>query len=50
MFRSRKFQILLAVMAQRCFVAWVERFIGAVRGVVAIDDKTLRRSFDHAAG
>ena len=35
---------------QRCFIAWVERFTEAVRGVVAIDGKTLRRSFDHAAG
>ena len=35
---------------QRCFIAWVERFTDAVRGVVAIDGKTLRRSFDHAAG
>lgn len=35
---------------QGCFIAWVERFTEAVRGVVAIDGKTLRRSFDHAAG
>ena len=35
---------------QRCFIAWAERFTEAVRGVVAIDGKTLRRSFDHAAG
>ena len=26
---------------QRCFIAWVERFTEAVRGVVAIDGKTL---------
>ena len=35
---------------QSCFIAWVERFTTALRGVVAIDGKTLRRSFDHAAG
>ena len=34
---------------QSCFIAWVERFTTAVRGVVAVDGKTLRRSFDRAA-
>ena len=27
---------------QSCFIAWVERFTTAVRGVVAVDGKTLR--------
>ena len=35
---------------QQCFIAWVQRFTAAVRGVVAVDGKTLRRSFDHAGG
>ena len=38
-----------AAQFQSCFIAWVERFTTAVRGVVAVDGKTLRRSFDRAA-
>ena len=44
------FAKLDAEQFQRCFIAWVQRFTEAVRGVVAVDGKTLRRSFDHAAG
>ena len=44
------FARLDAEQFQSCFIAWVERFTTTVRGVVAIDGKTLRRSFDHAAG
>ena len=44
------FARLDAKQFQSCFIAWVERFTATVRGVVAIDGKTLRRSFDHAAG
>ena len=44
------FAKLDAKQFQHCFIAWVERFTAAVHGVVAIDGKTLRRSFDHAAG
>ena len=44
------FARLDAEQFQSCFIAWVERFTTALRGVVAIDGKTLRRSFDHAAG
>ena len=43
------FARLDAQQFQSCFIAWVERFTVAVRGVVAVDGKTLRRSFDRAA-
>ena len=43
------FARLDAQQFQSCFIAWVERFTSAVRGVVAVDGKTLRRSFDRAA-
>jgi predicted transposase YbfD/YdcC len=33
---------------QRCFVAWTQSLAGALAGVVAIDGKTARRSFDRA--
>jgi len=35
---------------QRCFVAWTSVLAAAVSGVVAVDGKTLRRSFDRAGG
>lgn len=35
---------------QRCFVAWTQSLAQAVEGVVAIDGKTARRSFDRAGG
>ena len=41
------FARLDAQQFQSCFIA--ERFTTAVRGVVAVDGKTLRRSFDRAA-
>ena len=34
---------------ERCFQAWVAALAGVIVGVVAIDGKTLRRSFDTAA-
>ncbi len=34
---------------ERCFQAWVSALAGVIVGVVAIDGKTLRRSFDTAA-
>ena len=43
------FARLDAQQFQSCFIAWVERFTAAVRGVVAVDGKTMRRSFDRAA-
>ncbi len=44
------FAKLDAKQFQSCFIGWVERFTTAVRGVVAVDGKTMRRSFDRAAG
>jgi len=35
---------------QSCFVAWTRSLARAVEGVVAIDGKTARRSFDRAGG
>jgi predicted transposase YbfD/YdcC len=33
---------------QNCFIAWTQSLSGAIAGVVAIDGKTVRRSFDRA--
>ena len=35
---------------RQCFIAWASSLHKAIKGVVAIDGKTLRRSFDKAAG
>ena len=35
---------------QSCFIAWTQGLARAVEGVVAIDGKTARRSFDRAGG
>ncbi len=47
---SRVFRRLDPVRFQACFVRFMERFAETLAGVVAIDGKTLRRSFDRAAG
>ena len=44
------FAVLDAKQFQSCFIAWAERLTATLREVVAVDGKTLRRSFDHAAG
>jgi len=47
---SRVFRRLDPVPFRACFVRFMERFAEPLAGVVAIDGKTLRRSFDRAAG
>jgi len=44
------FATLDAERFQRCFVAWVAALTGAPAGVIAIDGKTARRSFEKKAG
>lgn len=44
------FGALDAAAFQNCFIAWTRCLSGAIAGVVAIDGKTARRSFDRAAG
>ncbi len=43
------FGALDAQAFQTCFIAWTQALSGAIAGVVAIDGKTVRRSFDRAA-
>ncbi len=47
---SRVFRLLDPTAFETCFVRFMQRFSESLRGVVAIDGKTLRRSFDKAAG
>lgn len=47
---SRVFRLLDPVAFEACFARFMQRFAGGLQGVVAIDGKTLRRSFDKAAG
>lgn len=47
---SRVFRLLDPVPFEACFTRFMQRFAETVQGVVAIDGKTLRRSFDRAAG
>lgn len=35
---------------QECFTGWVRDVAGTIKGVIAIDGKTLRRSHDHGIG
>lgn len=42
------FGALDAAAFQTCFIAWTRALSGAIEGVVAVDGKTLRRSFDRA--
>jgi DDE family transposase len=47
---SRLFRLLDPVAFHKCFLYFMKRFAETTRGVVAIDGKTLRHSFDRAAG
>ena len=47
---SRVFRLLDPVPFEACFTRFMRRFAEGLQGVVAIDGKTLRRSFDRAAG
>jgi len=47
---SRVFRLLDPGPFEACFTRFMQRFAEALQGVVAIDGKTLRRSFDRAAG
>src|SRR3954467_9861741 len=47
---SRAFRLLDPAPFEACFTRFMQRFAETLQGVVAIDGKTLRRSFDRAAG
>lgn len=47
---SRVLRLLDPVAFEACFVRFMCRFAEALQGVVAVDAKTLRRSFDKVAG
>ena len=44
------FGALDATGFQNCFIAWTQSLADTIAGVVAIDGKTVRRSFDRACG
>ena len=44
------FGALDVVAFQKCFIAWTQALAGAIEGVVAVDGKTVRRSFDRRKG
>jgi len=46
---SRVFRLLDPTAFAGCFTAFMQRFADTLQGVVAIDGKTLRRSFDRAS-
>src|SRR4051794_21997979 len=47
---SRLFRLLDPEQFRTCFQRFMARFAAAAQGVMAIDDKVLRRSFDTASG
>lgn len=47
---SRVFRLLNPERFQACFLTFMARFAEACKGVIAIDGKTLRHSFDTATG
>jgi predicted transposase YbfD/YdcC len=46
---SRLFRLLDPAQFHACFLTFMQRFAKSLEGVVAIDGKTLRRSFDRAS-
>ena len=46
---SRVFRLLDPAQFHACFLRFMEEFAASAQGVIAIDGKTLRRSFDRAA-
>ena len=46
---SRLFRLLNPAQFHACFLTFMQRFAAGLQGVVALDGKTLRRSFDHAS-
>ena len=47
---SRVFRLLDPVQFHACFLSFMRTFAEGCRGVVALDGKTLKRSFDRASG
>jgi len=47
---GRIFSLLSHKNFQECFLSWINSISGEIKGVVAIDGKTLRRSHDHSSG
>src|SRR3954468_9907641 len=47
---SRVFRLLDPKGFEACFTRFMQRFAETLRGVVSVDGKTLRRSFDRVAG
>lgn len=47
---SRVFRLLDPVQFETCFLRFMKQFAETAEGVVAVDGKTLRRSFDRASG
>jgi predicted transposase YbfD/YdcC len=46
---SRVFRLLDPIKFHACFLVFMRRFSETIQGVIAIDGKTLRRSFDRAS-
>ena len=46
---NRVFSLILPEEFRKCFIAWTQSLAEKIEGVVAIDGKTLRSSFDSAS-
>ena len=46
---NRVFSLIIPEEFSKCFIAWTQALAQKIEGVVAIDGKTLRRSFDSAS-